>query len=111
MERFIKGDIVVLPFPYTDLSGQKKRPALVVADLKGDDLWLVQITSKNVRDSYAIQISGKDLTSGNFHYDSNIRPNKIFTLSKDIILYKVGHLNDEKIDAVENTIINICRSK
>ena len=111
MERFIKGDIVVLPFPYTDLSGQKKRPALVVAELSGDDLWLVQITSKNVRDNYAISINGTDMVSGNFHYDSNIRPNKIFTLLKEIILYKIGHLCDEKIDAVEDALINICRSK
>lgn len=111
MERFIKGDIVVLPFPFTDLSGQKKRPALVVANLKGDDLWLVQITSKNTHDNYAIKISESDLISGNFHYDSNIRPNKIFTLSKNIVLYKIGHLSEEKLVAVENTLIDICKSK
>lgn len=33
------------------------------------------------------------------------------TLSKEIILYKIGHLCDEKIDAVEDALINICRSK
>jgi len=33
MERFVKGDIVVLPFPYSDFSASKKRPALVLADL------------------------------------------------------------------------------
>ena len=34
MERFVKGDVVVLPFPYTDLSDTKKRPSLVVANVK-----------------------------------------------------------------------------
>lgn len=46
MERFVKGDVVVIPFPFTDLSGTKRRPALVLADLPGDDIILCQITSQ-----------------------------------------------------------------
>ena len=37
MGRFVKGDVVVIPFPYSDLSASKKRPALVVTSLDGDD--------------------------------------------------------------------------
>lgn len=54
MERFIKGDVVVVPFPFSDLTQAKRRPALVVSSLKDDDLILCQITSQNVRDDYAI---------------------------------------------------------
>jgi mRNA interferase MazF len=43
--KFIKGDVVVLPFPFSDLTGNKKRPALVVANLQGDDVILCLITS------------------------------------------------------------------
>ena len=46
MAAFVKGDIVVLPFPFSDLSASKRRPALVLADLQGDDIILCQITSK-----------------------------------------------------------------
>ena len=46
MEEFVKGDVVVLPFPFSDLSNSKKRPALVVANLEGEDIILCQITSK-----------------------------------------------------------------
>jgi len=43
MERLVKGDVVVLPFPFSDLSQSKKRPAFVVAPLQGDDVILCQI--------------------------------------------------------------------
>ena len=52
MAGFVKGDVVVIPFPFSDLSGSKKRPALVLADLPGDDILLCQITSQQTKDSF-----------------------------------------------------------
>jgi mRNA interferase MazF len=54
MERFVKGDVVVIPFPFSDLTGMKRRPALVISELDGDDLILVQITSQAKVDKYSI---------------------------------------------------------
>lgn len=54
MGKFVKGDVVVAPVPFSDLSNSKRRPALVVATLTGDDVILCQITSQNVADSYAV---------------------------------------------------------
>ncbi len=48
MERFVKGDVVVVPFPFSDLNRAKRRPALVIAELEGDDLILCQITSQSM---------------------------------------------------------------
>jgi len=45
MARFVKGDVVVIPFPFSDLSQAKRRPALVLAELEGNDRILCQITS------------------------------------------------------------------
>lgn len=56
MAEFIKGDVVVVPFPFSDLSNTKRRPALVITNLTGNDLILCQI-SKNVSDSYSILIA------------------------------------------------------
>ena len=60
MGRFMKGDVVVLPFPFSDLTSSKKRPAIVVAPLTGDDILVCQVTSKAVSDSYAIPIAHAD---------------------------------------------------
>ena len=48
------GEVVALPFPQTNLQTGKRRPALVVADLKGDNLILRLITSKARSDGYSV---------------------------------------------------------
>ena len=100
MGGFVIKDVVVIPFPFSDLSNSKKRPALVLSDLEGDDLILAQITSKKISDSYSIELKTSDFNNGNLNKDSNIRPNIIFTADQNIVLYKVGNLNDEMMDDV-----------
>ena len=107
MGELVKGDVVVVPFPFSNLSNFKKRPALVLANLKDEDLILSQITSQNIFDSYSINIGSDDMRNGNLNMNSNVRPNKIFTADKNIVLYKIGSLNDEKLKEVINKIIEI----
>ena len=109
MERFIKGDVVVVPFPFSDLTASKRRPALVIAELAGDDLILCQITSHKIMDPYSIELNDNNFESGNLNKISNIRPNRIFTADKKILLYKVGHLKNEKISETIDKIISILK--
>jgi mRNA interferase MazF len=110
MGKFVKGDVVVVPFPFSDLSANKKRPALVVATLTGDDIILCQITSKATTDSYAIPLSIADFKTGSLHQDSNIRPNRLFTADSNIVLYRAGELTPSKIKEVVAKIIEIVSS-
>ncbi|ADI74084.1 conserved hypothetical protein [Methanohalobium evestigatum Z-7303] len=107
MERLVKGDVVVLPFPFSDMSNSKKRPAFVLAKLPGEDIILCMITSAVKTDNYSITLNDNDFESGTLRKNSNIRPNRIFTADKSLILYKVGHLKNDKIDEVENKLVNI----
>jgi len=109
MERFIKGDVVVVPFPFSDLTKAKRRPALVIAELEGDDLILCQITSHAIRDRYAISINENDFGTGTLRRKSNVRPNRIFTADHHIILYRVGHLKPEKINEIIERVVSILR--
>jgi mRNA interferase MazF len=95
----MKGDIVVIPFPFSNLQGFKRRPALVLADSGSKDSILCQITSKNVKDRFAVSITPGD-TGGKLPIDSNIRPNKLFTIEKSIILYKICTLSNNKLTSV-----------
>jgi mRNA interferase MazF len=110
MATFVKGDIVIVPFPFSDLTQAKRRPALVVANLEGDDLILCQITSKAIRDTYAIPIESADFETGSLNQASNIRPNRLFTADQGIILYKVGSLGPDKLKASIDKIIEILQA-
>jgi len=109
MERFVKGDVVITPFPFSDLTSTIKRPALVVANLKGDDLILCQITSKERIDSYQISLSINEFQHGGLKVDCFIKPSILFTLRNSIILYKAGKINGKKIRDVENKICEIIK--
>ncbi|MBI5554006.1 MAG: type II toxin-antitoxin system PemK/MazF family toxin [Candidatus Diapherotrites archaeon] len=109
MEELVKGDVVVMPFPFSDLSTTKKRPAVVLARLNGDDLILCQITSRPNQDNYSIPATQEDFLSGSLRQDSNIRPNKIFTADTSIIDYKIGTLKSAKTKKVVDAVCGIIK--
>ncbi len=90
MGRFIRGDIVVVPFPFSDLTQTKKLTALVLVGLDSNDLILCQITSQYISDTYAILLADEDFQYGGLKQVSNIRPNRLFTADEHIVLYKAG---------------------
>ncbi len=109
MGKFVKGEIVVVPFPFSDLTQAKRRPALVIAELEGNDSILCQITSQTVKDKYSIPVSDNDFTIGSLKQLSNIRPNRIFTADSYIVLYSVGKINDKKLIEVIEKVIEIIK--
>lgn len=98
MGKPVAGDIVVLPFPQTDLQIGKRRPALVAVDLPGDDLILCQITSQAHHDAYSISLEKADFQSGQLNARSFVRPNRLFTVEQSVILYTAARLTSAKLD-------------
>ena len=103
------GEVVLVSFPFSNLQGQKVRPALVLAKAELDDIILCQITSRPYTSKYAIQIRTDDFTKGSLPVVSYVRPNKLFTADKSIIIYKAGSLKSSKIRQVEEGLIQIFR--
>jgi mRNA interferase MazF len=94
----------VLPFPQTNLQSGKRRPALVVADLTGDDLVLCQITSRARSDGYSVPLATTDFVHGRLAVDSFIRPNRLFTVEHSVILYAIGKITDAKLQETKAKI-------
>lgn len=92
MDQFVAGDIVVVNFPFSNLSGQKRRPALVLAVGEFKNLILCQITSKSYSSQLAIRIKPADFAEGGLPVTSYIRPDKLFTCDPAIINKKAGQL-------------------
>jgi mRNA interferase MazF len=89
------------------LSAAKRRPALVVTALDGDDVILCQITSQSTRDSNAISLDARDFSNGSLRVASNIRPNRLFTADSRLVLYRVGRVSPAKLHEVVTSIIQI----
>jgi len=109
MARFVKGDIVVVPYPFSDLERSKRRPALVVANLEDDDLILCQITSRQVTDQYAMPLNAEDYAEGGLRRLSNARPNRILTVDTNVVLYKAGRLSPSRMSEIIEAIVQILR--
>jgi len=73
-------------------------------------LILCQITSRNIRDEYSIEIGNEDFSEGSLKQVSNVRPNKIFTADRGIILYKLGLLKREKMLEIIEKMIKILQA-
>jgi mRNA interferase MazF len=109
MERFVKGDVVVIPFPFSDLSANKKRPALVLTSFSGEDILLCQITSQCPDEKFAVSLKAMDFTTGSLPLDSFIRTSRLFTADNKLIIRKVGSISFERMDEVINSIIALLK--
>jgi len=105
MERFVKGDVVIVPFPFSNLSGSKRRPALILAELRGDDIIICQITSRPTDDEFAQTLRSEDFVSGSLPVVSYIRPLRVFTADKHIVFQKIGQITHERMEKVIDAIV------
>ena len=88
-------DIVLVHFPFSDLSESKLRPALVVALPGGDNHILCQITTKKRNiNTYEISLP-RTSCEGNIRFDSNIYVDMVFTLHNSIIQKTIGYIKDK----------------
>lgn len=100
MGQFAVGDIVLVAFPFSDLKGQKLRPALVIGLAERSDLILCQITSRPYASKLAVRIETTDFVSGGLPVTSFARPDKLFTADQSILVRKAARVKKDKAIAV-----------
>ena len=104
------GAVVLVPFPFSDLSNSKLRPAFIVAEAGKNDWVCVQITSNPYSDHAAIEVKDSDFKTGSLRRISYARPGKLFTASRMIFKREVGILKGRKVDEIKSSIIEIIKA-
>jgi mRNA interferase MazF len=101
---------VLLPFPFSDLSQTKLRPALVLANAGRSDWMLCQITSNPYGDVHAIELRDDGFQTGSLRLVSYARPGKLFTANQSLVVAQVGILRTEVLKQVIEAVIDILQT-
>ena len=105
------GSVVLVRFPFSDLSASKLRPAVVLAGVDRDDWILCQITSNPYADTRAVEIGDSDFASGNLMRTSYARPGKLFSANTSLMRRAAGSLTHAKITAVVDAVVDLIRPR
>ncbi|MHB8179822.1 MAG: type II toxin-antitoxin system PemK/MazF family toxin [Acidithiobacillus ferrivorans] len=100
-----------MPFPFSDLSRNKYRPALILADAGRGDWIACQITSNPYSDPRALALAEQDFENGNLAHTSYVRPSKLFTAHADLMEQIVGKVKPDFLDRAREAVIHVIHGK
>ena len=108
---FNQGDILIVPFPFSDLTSIRQRPVLVLSkkeyNEKCEDIITCGITS-NLKDNIcSVLIEDSNLTEGKIPIKSRIKADKLFTLNKSIVIKKLARINQSTFEKVRKELFNL----
>jgi len=101
------GAVVLVRFPFSDLSQTKLRPAVVLAEVGRGDCILCQITSRPYGDASSIELDDAAFVAGSLRVVSYARPAKLFTAHQDLITSHVGNLKPAALKRIAQTVADI----
>lgn len=104
-------DIILLPFPFSDQSGQKVRPALVLSNdefnKSSDDLIVCAITSTITSSRYSIIIDQDDLEDGVLYEKSLIKAETLLKIDRSIVIKRIASINDKTYLKVKSVLYGL----
>ena len=101
------GSVVLVPFPFSDLSQSKLRPPVVLAGAGRGDWILCQITSKSYADARALELADTDFQQGSLRQLSYARPAKLFTAHESLFVSEVGRLTAGSLKRITDEVVSI----
>lgn len=102
-------DVVLVSFPFSDLSQAKLRPAVVLANAGRKDWILCQVTSNRYADRKALEIVNGDFLKGSLQRTSYARPGKLFTANHSLIVSQVGTLKPDIFKSIIEAVVKLLR--
>lgn len=110
MGPFATRQVILLPFPFSDLSASKLRPALLLAAAGKGDWLLCQITSNPYADPRAVTLAEVDFADGGLQRVSHARASKLFTAHESLFQRAVGQLKAERHAQVVEAVVEMVRT-
>jgi mRNA interferase MazF len=104
------GTVILVPFPFSDLSHAKLRPAVILADAGRGDWVLCQITSSPYADPYAVVLESQDFARGALKFTSYARPGKLFTANDQLMTAEVGVLKKAVLEQLVQAVVGILQA-
>ena len=101
------GSVVLVPFPFSDLSQSKRRPAVVLADAERGDWILCQVTSKPYADARAVELAEDDFEHGTLRLVSYARPAKLFTAHESLFVAEAGVLHAKSLKRITDEVVSL----
>jgi mRNA interferase MazF len=111
VEALARGAVVLVTFPFSDLTRSKLRPAVVLADAGRGDVVLCQVTSRPYGDPIAVVLTSAAFASGSLRVTSYARPGKLFTASSDLIVAHVGVLTEASRSSIVDAVISLIQGE
>ncbi|MCG9881731.1 MAG: type II toxin-antitoxin system PemK/MazF family toxin [Bacteroidia bacterium] len=103
--KYSQGDKILIPYPFTDLSNTKQRPAVIISkdSVNKQNYIVAKITSVIRGDRFSFPISPADIDR-ELKYESEVRTNEVFTISQNLIIKKFGSFKKEPIKRLTESI-------
>lgn len=103
------GDIVLIPFPFSELSQVKLRPAVVITETKDKykDLILSAISSQVPGSITSAEIIIKPDARNGLRTESVIKVDRIFTLKSEKVVASIGKLSLTHLEEFKKTFISL----
>lgn len=105
--------LLLVPFPFSDQSGRKVRPVVVISNnyfnSESEDLIAVGVTSNISKDKYTLSLGEKDLEEGRLITKCSIKVENILKIDKGLIIKKIGKINQNKLKKIIEVLNDIFR--
>lgn len=97
-------EIVLVPFPYSDLSTTKRRPVLIVSNdnynSQFEDVLVCVVTTNLYKDTYSVDLTNEHLELGVLPEMSVVKTHKLFTIHQSKILRKFSIVRSDYFEKV-----------
>ena len=104
-------ELVLLPYPFSDLEGTKVRPAIVVSNnsfnKKSADCIMVPLTTVIKNEPCSVIIDQQNMASGRLMKQSRVRADKIFAFEKRLVSMKIGTITDKTFEKIKAEIFRM----